>query len=311
MDRLFCMQVFVRVVEHGAFTRAADALGIARASATAAIAQLEKRLGVRLLHRTTRRLSVTDEGQSYYAHCVRILDEIAEAEDGLSGSRMSARGRLRVSVPQSFVNTIFFPGLREFVARHPALEIEVVLTDRAVNLVEEGIDCAIRGLEIPPDSSLVARRLSPARWLTCAAPAYLAKHGTPGSVDELASHNCIRFVSPSTGRVRDWMFSIDGLECSYAPRGNARLTSYDAAAHLALAGVGIVQMPDALGFGAVLNGTLQPILVPYVADAPPLMLVYPGNRYLTAKVRAFSEFFASVFPREGWWDRIVTRDRAA
>lgn len=311
MDRLFCMQVFVRVVEHGAFTRAADSLGIARASATAAVARLEKRLGVRLLQRTTRRLSVTDEGRSYYEHCVRILGEIAEAEEGLSGARTTTRGRLRVSVPQSFVNTIFFPGLRAFMEQNPGIEVEVVLTDRAVNLVEEGIDCAIRGLEIPPDSNLVARQLSPSRWLTCATPAYLAAHGTPQSVDDLAQHNCIRFISPSTGRPRDWLFDVGGTRRAFTPHGNLRLTSYDAAVHMAISGSGIVQIPDSLGCSAVVAGELQPILTEFVADAPALMLVYPGNRYLTAKVRAFSAFFADVFPKEGWWGRITQRIRAA
>lgn len=311
MDRLYCMQVFVRVVEHGAFTRAADSLGIARASATAAVARLEKRLGIRLLQRTTRRLSVTDEGQSYYEHCVRILDEIAEAEEGLSGSRTATRGRLRVSVPQSFVNTIFFPALRTFMSQNPDMEVEVVLTDRAVNLVEEGIDCAIRGLEIPPDSSLVARQLSPSRWLTCATPAYLAEHGTPLTVADLEGHNCIRFISPSTGRPRDWLFNVDGEPQSFTPTGNLRLTSYDAAVHMAMSGSGIVQIPDPLGCHAVVTGGLLPILTEFVADAPALMLVYPGNRYVTAKVRAFAAFFAEVFPKEGWWGLITQTPRAA
>ncbi len=306
MDRLFCMQVFVRVVEHGAFTRAADALGIARASASEAVAQLEERLGVRLLRRTTRRLSVTEEGQSYYANCVRILNELAEAEDGLTGSRLAPRGRLRVSVPQSFVSTIFFPGFKKFLERYPDLEVEVVLTDRAVNLIEDGVDCAIRGVEIPPDSGLVARLLSPVRWLTCATRSYLAEHGTPATASELDGHNCIRFVSPSTGRARDWLFEADGREIAIRPKGNLRLNSFDATVHMACAGVGIAQIPDALGCSRVLAGELEPVLVDQVAMAPPLMLVYPGGRYVTAKVRAFNEYFAALFPKDGWWQQIET-----
>lgn len=312
MDRLFCMQAFVRVVEHGAFGRAADDLGTSRASVTQAIGQLEKRLGVRLLNRTTRRLSLTDEGRSYYDDCVRVLDQIAEVEDKLSGTRLVPRGRLRVSVPQSLVDTVFFPALTCFVERHPNLGVEVILTDRAVNLVEEGIDCALRSVEIPPDSGLVARRLCDVRWLTCASPGYLAVHGTPECIEDLAQHECIRFISPSTGRARDWMFEQDGQPKTCVPYGNLSLTSLGAATEAAAAGSGIAQVPDALAFSAILDGKLEPVLTRFVAMAPPIMLVYPGNRYLTAKVRAFGEFFADVFPANGWWSTIAqTRATAA
>lgn len=306
MDKLFCMQVFVRVVEHGAFVRAADALGVSKTTATDAVRRLEKELSVRLLNRTTRKLSVTDEGRSYYESCVRILDEIRESEDNLSGAILQPGGRLRISVPQSFTEAVFFPGLKEFMRRYSQLEVEVVFTDRAVNMVEEGIDCAIRGLEISTDSGLVARPLSPVRWLTCAAPAYLAEHGIPYRIDELAHHNCIRFISPSNGRPRDWRFSVDGVEESFIPGGNLRLTSFDAAIQMALVGAGIAQVPDGLAHAEVMRGNLVPVLADRVADAPSLMLIYPGNRYLTAKVRVFKEFFLQAFPKEGWWSDIVS-----
>lgn len=305
MDRLSCMQVFVRVVEHGAFTRAADALGISRASATAAVAGLEKQLGVRLLHRTTRRLSVTDEGQSYYNSCVRILGELAEADDAVSGTRLVPRGRLRVSVPQSFMDTIFYPALARFLKQYPQLEVEIVLTDRAVNMVEEGIDCAMRGLEISADSEVVARTLSVSRWLTCASPAYFAEHGRPRDIEDLENHDCIRFISQSTGRSRDWQFVRRGEIVSIVPNGNLRVTSFEAATLAASEGCGIAQVPDGLGIAAVLAGRLEPILVEHVAFGPSLSLVHPGNRYLTAKVRVFTDFFLKEFPREGWWPQIV------
>lgn len=304
------MQVFVRVVEHGSFRKAADALGISPASATAAVARLEKQLRVRLLHRTTRRLSVTEEGQSYYCSCVRILGDVAEAEDVLSGVHLVPRGRLRISVPQSFVSYLFFPALKEFLALYPQLEVEVVLGDRAVNLVEEGIDCAIRGVEIPPDSGLVARTLSIVHWLTCASPAYLEKHGVPSRIEDLSAHNCIRFISPSTGRPRDWMFISEGVSLAIVPGGNLRLTSFDAACALARAGAGVAQLPDALGYEAVRTGELVPVLAEWVAPAPTLTLVYPGNRYLPAKVRIFSDFMAAKFPKEGWWADITGHARS-
>lgn len=300
------MQAFVRVVGHGAFGRAADDLGISRATMTGAVSQLEARLGVRLLNRTTRRLSLTDEGRSYYEDCVRVLDQIAEAEEKLSGTRLSPRGRLRVSVPQSLMNTVFFPALTRFMERYPNLDVEVVLTDRAVNLVEEGVDCALRAAVIPPDSGLVARRLGDVRWLTCASPEYLAAHGgEPECIEDLAQHECIRFVSPSTGRAQEWVFEQEGQVRTYTPYGHLSLTSLGAATEAAVAGAGIVQVSDALAFTAVADGKLQPLLTDLVALAPPIVLVYPGNRYLTAKVRAFGEFFADVFPTDGWWSVIA------
>jgi DNA-binding transcriptional LysR family regulator len=170
-----------------------------------------------------------------------------------------------------------------------------------VNLVEEGIDCAIRGVEIPADSGLVVRTLSAIRWLTCASPAYLEKHGTPSRIEDLSAHNCIRFISPSTGRARDWMFVSEGVLLGIVPGGNLRLTSFDAALDLARAGAGVAQLPDALGYAAVRTDELVPVLAEWVAPAPTLTLVYPGNRYLPAKVRIFSDFMAAKFPKDGWW----------
>ncbi|HET6564184.1 MAG TPA: LysR family transcriptional regulator [Xanthomonadales bacterium] len=295
MDRLFCMQVFVRVVENGAFVRAADSLGIARATATAAVVELESRLGVRLLNRTTRQVSMTDEGQLYYASCLRLLAEIDEAEDSLSIKRLAPRGRLRISIPQSFLDAVFYPALIDFCALYPELEVEIMLTDRGVNLVEEGVDCAIRGLELPQDSGLVSRVLQQVGWLTCAAPAYLEKHGTPQHPEELAQYNCIRFISQSTGRARDWLFSDGDATISVVPQGNVRLNSFAAAIQLAANGGGIAQVPDLLAQTEVKAGLLVPILADRVAAAPALQLVYPGNRYLTARVRAFVDYFLRVF----------------
>ena len=316
MDQLYCMRVFVRVVEQGAFTRAADDLNVSRASVTTALSQLEKRLGVRLLNRTTRRLCLTEEGSAYYSDCVRILGEIAEAEDNLTSVHVSPRGRLRVSIPQSFEALAFFPLLDKFMRQHPELTVEVIVTDRGVNLVEEGIDCALRAVDISRDSLLIARKLFTSRWLTCASPSYLAEKGTPGCVSDLAAHNCIRFISPSTGRVREWLFDENGVQTSLTPDGKLWVTSLDGAVAAARTGAGIAQVPDALAFRAVMEGDLRPILTDHIVQSLPLMLAYPGNRYLPAKVRAFANFFESAYPKEGWWPQIAARlqekwDRAA
>jgi len=306
MDQLFCMRVFARVVEQGSFARAAEDLEIARPRATTAVAKLEKHFAVRLLHRTTRRLSLTDEGRAFYAGCVRILDELAETADSLSGAHLAPRGRLRASTPNAFVHQEFFPALPGFLARHPALELELVVTDRAVNLVEEGIDCAVRAVVIPDDANLVARPISKVRWVTCASPAYLKRHGTPRAIAELERHHCIRFISPSSGRTADWRFSRGEEQLTYAPRGGFGVTSLEGAVAAAVAGMGVAQVSDVLAIRALRAGALEPVLLEWSAPGPTLSVVYPSSRYLTAKVKAFTEFVAEIYPAEGCWPEITS-----
>lgn len=311
MDQLFCMRIFVRVVEHGSFVRAAEHFDIARPTATTAVGQLEKRLGVRLLHRTTRRLSLTDEGRAFYEGCLRILDDLAETEDSLSSARHSPRGRLRASTPNALIHQAFFPALPRFLARHPDLSLDLFVTDRAVNLVEEGIDCAVRAVSLPDDSTLVARRIAQVYWLTCASPRYLKAHGTPRSLAELERHNCIRFVSPSTGRTTDWRFDNGKAQLTFTPRGNFGVTSLEGAVAAAAAGVGIAQVSDVLAMPELRSRALQPLLIEWAAPGPPLSVVYPSSRYLTAKVRAFTDFVAEVFPMKGWWAEVTAMAAAA
>jgi LysR family transcriptional regulator for bpeEF and oprC len=309
MDQLFCMRVFARVVEQSSFARAAEDLDVARPTATAAVAQLERKFGVRLLHRTTRRLSLTDEGRAFYEGCVRMLDELAETEDALSGARRSPRGRLRASIPNAFIHQQFFPALPGFLARHPQLELELVITDRAVNLVEEGIDCAVRAVPLPDDSTLVARPISDVYWVTCASPSYLAAHGAPANVEELERHSCIRFISPSSGRTVDWRFRRGGEELLFTPRGGLGVTSLEGAAAAAVQGVGIAHVSDVLAIDALRSGALKPLLLEFTAPGPTVNVVYPGSRYLTAKVRAFSDFVAGIYPRAGVWAEILETSR--
>jgi LysR family transcriptional regulator for bpeEF and oprC len=305
MDQLLCMRVFARVVEQGSFVRAAEDLEIAKPTATTAVAQLEKHLGVRLLNRTTRRLSLTDEGRAFYERCVRILDDLAETEETLSGARSAPRGRLRASIPNALMHQDFFPALPRFLARHPELSLELVVTDRAVNLIEEGIDCAVRAVTLPDDSMLVARRIAAVHWLTCASPGYLQAHGTPQSIAELEHHNCIRFVSPSTNRTTEWRFRQGAEELSFFPRGNFGATSLEAAVAGAAAGIGVAQVSDELAIHELRSGALVPLLMNLVAPGPSLTVVYPTSRYLTAKVRAFADFVAEIYPASGRWTEIA------
>ena len=298
MDRVDCMKMFVRVVELGSFARASEELEVSRATATQAVARLEDRLGVRLLHRTTRRLSPTEDGRAYYESSVRILDEMAEAEESLSGSKLRPRGRLRVSTPQAFTHLMFFPHLPRFLERYPELELELVVTDRAVHMVEEGIDCAVRASPIADDSLLIARHIAHVRWITCAAPRYLKARGPPRTLEDLAGHDCIRFISPSTGRPSDWSFVRDGAACAFAPRGRLGVTSLETAASAAMHGLGIAQVPEPLVSAALREGKVKAVLAAHIAPAPSLHVVYPSKRHLSAKVRAFADFVAEIFPRE-------------
>jgi LysR family transcriptional regulator, regulator for bpeEF and oprC len=304
MDQLFCMRVFARVVEQGSFARAAEDLDIGRPTATEALAQLEKHLGVRLLHRTTRRLSLTDEGRAFYQSCVRMLDDLAEAEEALSGTRASPRGRLRASTPHSFIYHDFLPALPRFLERYPELNVELILTDRAVNLVEEGIDCAVRAVEVPDDSTLVARRIADWRWLTCASSRYLEQHGWPKAPEDFERHNCIRFISPSTGRVAPWRFRNGAEEMSFTPRGNLGVTSAEGAAAAAAMGIGVAQVSHVLALPGLRSGALEPLLVEWAVPGPPLQVVYPSNRYLGAKLRAFADFVIEVYPADSWWSEV-------
>ena len=305
MEQLFCMRVFTRVVEQGSFVRAAEDLNIARPTATVAVAKLEKRLGVRLLHRTTRSLSLTNEGQVFYEGCVRILDDLAETEDSLSKVRTSPRGRLRASTPNALIHQPFMRELPRFLARYPDLSLELVITDRAVNLVEEGIDCAVRAVDIPDDSTLVARHISDVYWVTCASSHYLKKRGTPRKIADLAQHNCIRFISPSTGRTTDWRFDNGKEQITFTPHGNLGVTSLEGAVAAAAAGIGIAQVSDVLALPELRARELQPLFVEWAVPGPALKVVYPSGRYLTAKVRAFTDFVADVYPMKGSWAEVV------
>ena len=305
MDQLFCMRVFTRVVEQGSFARAAEDMDIARPTATTAVAQLEKRLNVRLLQRTTRRLSLTDEGRAFYQGCVRMLNDLAETEDALSGARLAPRGLLRASVPNAFMHEAFMPLLPRFLSRYPDLSVELIVTDRAVDMVEEGIDCAVRAVPVADDSTLVARRIAQVYRITCASPAYLNAHGTPRAIAELEQHDCIRFISPSTGRTTDWRFHKDGEVLEFTPRGKLGVTSLEGAVAAAAAGIGVAQVSDVLAMPQLRAGALVPLLLEWAAPGPAVSVVYPSGRYLTAKVKAFTDFVAEVYPMAGWWDEVA------
>jgi LysR family transcriptional regulator for bpeEF and oprC len=307
MDRLNGMRVFARVAELGSFARAADALELSRARASELVAGLERALGARLLHRTTRRLSLTDDGRAYYERCARILADVEEAEALVARSRASPRGRLRVELPMALARQFLVPALPQLLARHPELALEIRLENRAIDLVEEGVDCAISYGE-PLDGDLVARRIGTTHLVTCAAPAWLARHGTPRAPAELAGHNAVAFLALATARPAEWVFERRGERVAQRPAGNLAFNSMEACVEAAATGLGVTQVLSAIAHDAIVGGRLVPVLVDWAAAGPALYLVYPPNRQLSARIRAFADFAAEVFAAAdaGWRDIVAT-----
>ncbi len=307
MDRLHGMRAFARVAELASFARAADSLELSRARVSELVAALERALGARLLHRTTRRISLTDDGRAYYERCARILADVEEAEATVAGARAAPRGRLRVDMPMALARQFLVPALPRLLARHPELALEVRLENRAIDLVEEGVDCAISYGE-PLDGDLVARRIGTTHLVTCAAPGYLARQGAPRAPADLARHNAVAFLALATGRPAEWVFERRGVRTALRPAGNLAFNSMEACVEAAAAGLGTTQVLSALAHGAIVDGRLVPVLVDWAAAGPALYLVYPPNRQQSARIRAFAGFAAEVFAAAdaGWRDIVAT-----
>lgn len=294
MDRLQAMRVFVRVAELGGFARAAALLELSRARVSEAVAALERSLGARLLHRTTRRLSLTDDGRAYYERAVRILADLEEAEALVVRSGGAPSGRLRVDMPMALTRLFVVPALPRLLQRHPDLALEIRLENRPVDLLEEGVDCAI-SYGAPSNVDLVARRVGSTHLVTCAAPAYLRKRPPPKTPDELGRHDSIGFLSLSTGRPSEWQFERDGLKKGYRPASRLAFNSMEACVDAAEAGLGLTQVLSSLAHRAIAAGRLVPVLLEWAAEGPGIFLVYPPSRQQSGRMRAFAEFAGEVF----------------
>lgn len=301
LDRVTSMQVFARVASLGSFSAAARALHLSQTMVTKHVAALEDRLGVKLLHRSTRRLVLTEGGRNYLAACERILAEIEEAEASASLDRIEPRGTLRLNVPLTFGFRHIAPALPEFTRLHPAVSFDLGLADRYVDLIEEGWDLAIRIGRLK-DSSLVARRLAPCRTVVCAAPSYLKEHGTPETLDDLAQHNCLGYTLPSAIGANRWTFGTDG-EIVVPVQGNLRANNGDALLAAAVAGQGLIYQPTFIVGDCLRDGSLVPLLSGYPTYQPGIHAVLPSGRQAPAKVRAFIAFLAQRFAPEPAWDR--------
>ncbi len=294
MNKLQAMEVFVQVVDAGGFTRAADNMQLPKATVSTLVQALEQELNVKLLHRTTRQVSVTSDGVAYYERCLRILADVREAEESLSRNRANPSGRLRVDAGTSIANDVIIPALPLFFERYPDILLELGCSDRPIDLIEEGVDCAIRGGTLA-DSSLIARRIGILHFTTCATPGYIDKHGRPSHPNELSAHRCINYFSSKTGKTYDWDYSRDGERIQIAVPASLAVNDSTAYLTAGLAGIGIVQMSSFALAPLVAGGLMVPLLEGWLSDPLPMHVVYPQNRHLSAKVRVFVEWVAELF----------------
>ncbi|MBB3264916.1 LysR family transcriptional regulator for bpeEF and oprC [Azospirillum sp. OGB3] len=293
MDKLHAMRVFVRVVEVNSFTKAADTLGLPRASVTTTIQNLEAALGVRLLQRTTRKLSLTLDGAAYLEGATRILSDLEEIETSFTSARKTPRGRLRVDMPGSVGRLIIIPTIHEFHARYPDIEIMIGMSDRPIDLIQEGVDCVLRVGELL-DSSLIARRVGAFRPVTVASPAYLARHGTPRTIEELEGHTAVNYFT-RTGKMHEMSFERDGVTHEVKLNGPVSVNDADAYVTCALEGLGIGQIARFMALPHLRSGALVEILKDWRPALMPISALYPHNRHLSPKVRAFVDWVAELF----------------
>jgi DNA-binding transcriptional LysR family regulator len=287
MDRFQEMQVFVRVLERRSFTQAAEDLLIPRATATNAVKRLERRLGTRLLERTTRAVAPTQDGAAYYERCVRLLADLDEAEGAFRGTEPA--GLLRVNLQPTLARHFVFPALPAFLARYPRIQLHVGEGDRLVDLVREGIDCVLRAGNLQ-DSSMVARRAADLEQVTVASPAYLDRAGEPLTLSDLARHQAVHYVSTATGRPYPLEFQgPDGVR-TVTPPASVSVMGADAYAAAALAGLGLVQVPRYRVEDELADGRLRLVLPDLPPPPLPVSVLYPQQRQLSARVRVFADW---------------------
>ncbi|MBZ5791108.1 LysR family transcriptional regulator [Burkholderia contaminans] len=301
MDHLQAMRIFARVAHLGSFTKAAEQLQLPRPTVSNAVQYLEKHLKVRLLQRTTRRVALTTEGATYYERCMRLLADLDDAETLFEDAGTTPRGAIRVDLPERFAVNQMIPALPDFHARYPDLRVVIGTTDRFVDLVADGIDCAVR-IGAMSDTSLVARRIGELAQVNCAAPAYLERYGTPRSPDELPDHVAVGYVSSRTGRELDWEYAdMDSGEL-HAIKMRSVVSVNSSQAYLAccLAGLGLIQVPREGLAPLLADGSLVEVLPEWNAEPLPVSVVFPTGRHLAPRVRIFVDWLAETLGATPW-----------
>ena len=298
MDRFDAMQAFVRVVDTGSFTRAAESLHMSKTTVTQLVQQLEARLRVKLLNRTTRKVNVTADGALYYERAMRLLADLDDAETSLSSASTSPRGRLRVDVPSPWARMVLIPSLPAFHARYPDIQLDLGVSDRMVDLIDESVDCVVRGGELV-DQSLMARRLGDLQLGVFAAPAYLVRAGVPAHPTDLEDthHRIVGFRWARSGK--PFPYAMHRGEEHVKIHGRYVLSVDDGNAYLeaGLAGMGVLWLPGYMAQAAVTRGDLMPLFEDWRLDAMPMYVAFPPNRHVSAKLRVFIDWVSQLLPR--------------
>ena len=305
MDHLLALRVFVRIADTGTFVRAAESLKLPPSRATKLIQELESRLGVKLLHRTTRRVSVTSEGAAYYERAVRVINDVDEMDGFVANERALPKGRLRIDVPSILANTILIPALPAFRSRYPDIEVSLGVSDRNIDLIGDGVDCVIRGNPLPA-SSLIARRIAELDYVTCASSSYVKAHGAPSHPRQLEQRHVIyNNSSPLTGKPFPLLFNRGGEEIKV--EGRTMVIVNESTAHMTglVAGLGVGQTFEYLARPHFKTGALRQLLKSWGRPRHPVHVMYPPNRHLNAKVRVFVDWAIEVFAR--FDDRVNTK----
>jgi LysR family transcriptional regulator for bpeEF and oprC len=298
MDQIQTMRVFARVVEAGTFTKAADSLGLPKGTVTKLVQHLEARLRVKLLNRTTRRVTVTPDGAAYFERTARLLADLDELEASMANAQATPSGRLRVDVGSSVARLLIIPALSTFYDKYPDIQLDLGVSDRPVDLITDNVDCVIRGGELT-EQSLVARRIANLRFMSVAAPDYLSRHGTPQHPRELEQpgHNLVRYFSPRTGRLMMHDFEKDGERIELSGPYRVAVNESNAYMEAALAGLGVAQLVTFMAEPYLANGKLVQVLPDWHIEPIPVYVVYPPNRHLSAKVRSFVDWTAELFAK--------------
>jgi DNA-binding transcriptional LysR family regulator len=297
MDRLTSMATFVKVVESGGFSAAARALEISPSMVTTHVQWLEDRLGVRLLNRNTRMVSLTEVGQAYYERCQQILADADDADRVAQALQATPRGMLRLNTSVA-IPPFLAPVIAEFVTLYPDISVSMTMTDQMLDLVEEGFDLAVGNMPVP-DSSLIARRVATYRFVVCGAPSYLAKRGTPRQLADLAHHNCLIFSRSGWGN--EWRFAGAQGEQSVPVSGNLSANSANALRLAAVHGQGLAMAPGFLFADDIKSGRLIPVLTEFSRSEHAINVIYPHRRHLSAKVRSFIDLLTRRFHEDPFW----------
>ncbi|WP_119254365.1 LysR family transcriptional regulator [Shinella zoogloeoides] len=292
MDRIDLFRIFVRVVECSNFTRAADMLGMPRSSVSAAVQELEGRVGARLLHRTTRVVSPTQDGLAFYERCRRLIADVEEAEN-VFRQTAAPSGRLRIDVPGRIGRLVIAPALPEFLDTYPEIDIDLGVTDRAVNLVEDSVDCVLRVGPLA-DSGLIARQIGDLPLINVASPAYLLHHGMPEAPEDLRDHLAINYASPSSGRIEAWEWVEDGVIKTRPMRSRVAVNSAEAYIACCVAGLGLIQIPAYDVRDHLSVGELVEVLPSYRAEPMPVTLLYPHRQHLSRRLQVFADWLEAL-----------------